>query len=182
MWDYAQPSAVGWLRDYTFLIYQTNGILTMGAIGGPAVLYLLYRTLWRNWRERGKPQRVFWPMLVGFSLVVGIAVHPGKDYFGVAHVTLQPLVVLGLSLLAGSLVSMPRVAAWAIVAGLAIDFSLGIFLQAQVQNLENGPDQTVFAGLVLRDGRATVGAPQKDLRIPGEGEQGSGVKPNSIPG
>jgi hypothetical protein len=69
--------------------------------------------------------------------------------------------LLGLSLLAGNLASMPRVAASVILLGCLIDFSLGVLLQTQLQSLENGRDQTVFAGLAMRNGRPTLGTPQE---------------------
>ena len=70
---YAQPSAAGRLRDYMFLIYQTNAIFGMGLLGGPAVLFLLYRSFWRKRVGHRQPQRFFWLMLVPFCLVLGIA-------------------------------------------------------------------------------------------------------------
>ena len=39
-------------------------------------------------------------MLIGFSLLIGLAVVGERDYFGVAHLTLVPLELLGLTLLA----------------------------------------------------------------------------------
>jgi len=95
---FRQPNAFGEFRDYFFLIYQTNAIFGMGAIGGPVVFYLLYRAFRKN-RHRGRrdrPQRLFWLAFVTFCLVVGVAEHGERDAFGVAHVTLQPLMVLGL--------------------------------------------------------------------------------------
>lgn len=158
---YPQPNAAGRLRDYMFLIYQTNAIFGMGLIGGPAVLFLLYRSFRRRAGEHRRPQRFFWLMLVPFCLVLGIAAHPIAEVFGIAHVTLQPLIVLGLSLLAGNLASMPRMAASVILLGCLIDFSLGVLLQTQLQSLENGRNQTVFAGLAMRNGRPTLGTPQE---------------------
>lgn len=158
---FAQHNAAGQLRDYVFLIYQTNVILAMGAMGGPVALYWLYRIFWRDRRAPGARRRRFWLTLVPCSVVLGIAVQPWNDLFGVAHVTLQPLVVLGLSLLAGSFASLPRLARRAILAGCVVDFALGVFLSAKVQNLENGPDQTIFAGVTVEKGHLIVGAPQE---------------------
>jgi hypothetical protein len=158
---YAQPSAAGRLRDYMFLIYQTNAIFGMGLIGGPAVLFLLCRSFRRKRVGHRQPQRFFWLMLVPFCLVLGIAAHPIAEDFGIAHVTLQPLIVLGLSLLAGNLASIPRVVASIVLLGCLIDFSLGGLLQTQVQSLENGRNETVFAGLAVQNGRPALGTPQE---------------------
>ena len=40
-----QPSAIGFLRDRFFILYQLNLVFTMGLIGGPLVLWLLSRVL-----------------------------------------------------------------------------------------------------------------------------------------
>lgn len=40
-----QPSSIGFLRDRAFVLYQLNLIFNMGLVGGPLVLWLLYRAL-----------------------------------------------------------------------------------------------------------------------------------------
>jgi 4-amino-4-deoxy-L-arabinose transferase-like glycosyltransferase len=135
-----QPTRAGWLRDSAFLVYQTNVIFAMGAIGGLVVLYLLYLA----WRRRRSEEQSFWLILVPFCLVLSVAVHGERETFGVAHVTLQPMVALGLTLLAAGLASLGRVAGVLLLAGCILDFSLGVFLQARVENAENTADQIVF--------------------------------------
>jgi hypothetical protein len=159
----AETSIPGWLREYFFLIYQPNAVFAMGMAGGPLVLYLLYRVLWRE-RHTGRrqPQR-FWLILIPCGLLLGTAAHPGAEVFGVAHVTLLTLLVLGLSLLAGSLPFLSRAARGAIVIGCVLDFSLGVFLQARMQHLENGPERTVFARFALMPGHAAIEAPHPRL-------------------
>jgi hypothetical protein len=149
-----QPSALGYFRDYFFLIYQTNAIFGIGLLAGPLALYLLYR----NWRGK-RTRRGFWLALTAFCLVVGVAVHGERETFGVAHVTLQPLLLLGLCLVAGSFATMPRALAWIVVVGCALDFALGVAPQVLVENMENTPGQTVFAGLALANGRPVIGQP-----------------------
>jgi len=51
--------------------------------------------------------------------------------------------VLGLTLLAAA-IPWSRAAAIILLAGCAVDFSLGIFLQARIESLENTPRRTVF--------------------------------------
>jgi hypothetical protein len=67
-----------------------------------------------------------------------------RDPFGSAHLTLIPLEILGLSLIAAAF-PWRRVVAIALVAGCIVDFALGVFVQARVEALENTPRQTVFA-------------------------------------
>jgi 4-amino-4-deoxy-L-arabinose transferase-like glycosyltransferase len=136
-----QPSRMGWLRDGAFLIYQTNVIFAMGAIGGAVVLYLLYLA----YRRRRSGEGSFWLMLAPFCLVLSVAVHGERETFGVAHVTLQPLVVLGVTLLAAGFASLRRAAAVLLIAGGILDFGLGVFLQARVENAENTAEGIVFA-------------------------------------
>ena len=136
-----QSSRVGWLRDGAFLIYQTNMIFAMGAIGGIVVLYLLYLAC----RRRRSLEGSFWLMLVPFCLILSVAVHGERETFGVAHVTLQPLVALGLGLLAAGFASLRRAAAVLLIAGCIIDFGLGVFLEARVENAENTAEGIIFA-------------------------------------
>jgi hypothetical protein len=123
-----------------------NLVFAMGLVGGPLVVWLMYRA----WRRPGRhgPERRFWLALVPFCVVLGVATVGERDTFGLAHATLLSLEVLGLSLLASAF-PFRRAAAVALVAGCAIDFSLGVFLQARIENLENTPGQRIFAEMTL---------------------------------
>jgi hypothetical protein len=155
-----QPTAAGWVRDYFFLIYQTNLIFAMGAAGGFTVLYLLCWAWWRGDHGRIASERKFWSMLVPFCLVLGVVVIGERDPLGQAHVTLQPLILLGVTLLAGYFASLPRGVSCLVIAGCALDFGLGIFLQARMESAENTLTDTVFAGFEVVKGKATLGLPQ----------------------
>jgi hypothetical protein len=105
-------------------------------------------------------------MLIAFSLLVGLAVVGERDYFGVAHLTLLPLELLGLTLLSAHFFSS-RLIALLIVAGCAIDFSAGIFFHARVQHLDNTAEHTYFTGLSYGNGRFVIGGAGPDsLNIP----------------
>ena len=154
-----QPNPAGVLRDNAFGFFQVNLIFSMGLVGGPFVVWLLWgfvrrRPAAREWR--------FWRVLIPCSVIVGIAVVGERDHFGSAHLTLIPLEVLGLSLIAAAF-PWRRVAAIAILAGCLVDFSLGVFLQARVEALENTPQRTVFtAGLNLAYASFQPGSPTAD--------------------
>ena len=154
-----QPYAPAVVRDNVFLLYNTNLILSMGVIGGPLVVCFLIAAF-RSGKGIG-PERNFWLMLIGFSLVIGLAVVGERDYFGSAHLTLLPLELLGLTFLATRFFSR-RWIAYLIVAGCAIDFSMGIFLHARVQHLDNTAEHTYFTGLSIGNGQFLVGAPGPD--------------------
>jgi hypothetical protein len=137
-WD--QPSRAGRLRDFAFLLYQSNLVLAFGIAGGPLLLYLLFRAF-----RKKTTDRAFWLMLIPFSIAVGVAVQPDRQEFGAAHVTLQPLVALGLAYLAIAAPHLRRIAATALILGCAVDFAFGVFLQARVENIENTAEQEAFA-------------------------------------
>ena len=61
-------------------------------------------------------------------------VYGGKDRFGVAHICLQGLVLLGLCLLAASWREIRSPIRWLILPGLAVDFCFGIFLQFTLES------------------------------------------------
>jgi hypothetical protein len=153
MEPFRQGSASGFLRDYTFLMYQTNLIVAMGSVGGVLVITIAGRSLRRS--GAGLETR-FWRGFVPFVVVVAVATHGSRDEFGVAHVVLQPMVLLGVTLLAAAWPTLSRAARTAALMGSMLDLGLGIALHHHVESLENTPERTVFnadASLVT-DGRA----------------------------
>ncbi|MCJ7545009.1 MAG: glycosyltransferase family 39 protein [Phycisphaerae bacterium] len=128
-----QSGAAGYWRDYSFMIYQTNAILAMGCVGGILVLALLAARLARKGIDR--ELRWFWLTFVAGGFLVGIAVVGEKDYYGLAHLCLQPMIFIGVTFLALNLPSL-RLAVlglWAV--GTAFDFAVGILLHLSVENL-----------------------------------------------
>jgi 4-amino-4-deoxy-L-arabinose transferase-like glycosyltransferase len=147
-----QPSFAGFLRDNIFIVYQTNLIFGMGVLGGPLVVWLLIGVVRGKDAER---ERGFWLMLIPCAVVLGIAVVGERDSSGVAHLTLLPLELLGLTWLAVNF-QWRRWAAWLILLGALVDFPLGVFFQARVENLENGAGRQVYAGLSVAKGGFTT--------------------------
>src|SRR5581483_3786726 len=131
--------------DDAFLVYQTNIVFAAGIIGGPLVLWQLFNCFKRKPR-RDTAHRVFWVAFISFCTVVGVLVVGERDDFGVAHLTLLALESLALMLLVDVL-SSRRILGGILLAGCLIDFSLGIFLNAHVQTLENVPGQLVYHGV-----------------------------------
>jgi hypothetical protein len=154
-----QPYAPAMVRDNVFLLYQTNLILSMGLIGGPLVVWFAIASF-RSGKGLGG-ERNFWLMLIGFSLPIGLAVVGERDYFGVAHLTLVPLELLGITFLAARFYSR-RLVAYLMVAGCAIDFSLGVFFHAHVQHLDNTAEHTYFTGLSYGNGQFVIGGAGPD--------------------
>lgn len=128
--DYFQQESLwGFRRDYLFMIYQTNVIFAMGSVGGIVVLYLLWKLL-----RRPSPRRWFWIGFLVFCTLVGIAAHGPREYFGLANISQQPMILMGIALLAGSLPRLARQVRWLGVIGAAADFLLGIFLHFRLEN------------------------------------------------
>jgi hypothetical protein len=155
-----QPNPAGVLRDNAFGFFQVNLIFAMGLAGGPLVVWLLWGFVRR--RSAGLREWPFWRVLIPTCIVVGVAVVGERSPFGAAHLTLIPLEILGLSLVAAAF-PWRRAAAIAVVAGCLVDFSLGVFLQARVEALENTPGRTVFsASLNPQYGGFQMGSPTRD--------------------
>ena len=129
---WAQPNTLGYLRDNVFLTYQVSLVFTLGLVGGPIVWWLVFRAL-RRYRT---PERNFWLAMIPFVIAACFVLAGERDYFGQAHIILISMMAIGLTLLAANFTKQ-RTISLAIVFGLAIDFSLGIFLQARVEHLEN---------------------------------------------
>jgi hypothetical protein len=155
-----QPNPVGRLRDNAFVFYQTNMIFGMGLVGGPAVLYLLWPRFHRRPREH-KDEWCFWLSLVLFCATVGIGVVGGRDELGVAHATLLSLEILGLTLLASAM-PQSRILTFAVIVGCLLDFSLGIFLHAHVQGMENDSGKIIFSEVEFADSTIGVAKPGPD--------------------
>ena len=160
---FGQGNVWGQIRDHTFVIYQVNLIFRMGALGGFAVLWLLAITLGKPFGRGG--ERAFWIGLIAWSVVVGIAVVGERDPLGVGHLTLMPVAALGISLVAARFGTSRRLAA-IVIAGCVIDFSVGVFLQARIEHLENTPERTVFGGLTFVNGQFQAGRQTRDSLFP----------------
>ena len=79
-------------------------------------------------------ERLFFAVSVPIAMVLGIAVHTARDEWGLAHICLQPLIVLGLGVVAARLSTGRRgqIVVWACFA--AVDLGLGIGLHFGIQS------------------------------------------------
>jgi Flp pilus assembly protein TadD len=127
-----QPNGWGFFRDYFFTIAQTNLVFGMGCLGGPVVLFLLWR-LTKNPTAIEAGGHRFWLGLVSLGAVFTVATHPDVDVFGVAHVCSQPLLLLGLTFLAASFGELPWGLRVMVVLGCVLDFIAGIFVHFSLQ-------------------------------------------------
>ncbi len=134
----AQASHLGFIRDYLFNIYQT----TVPGAFGLAGLVLLGGRL-RRGRKVAVPvnpdERRFWWLLTVIAFVLGIASISWADRWGVVHICLTPLVLIGLTWLAPC---VPGGSAWLRrlwYAALAVDALFGIAMHFCVQAITRVP-------------------------------------------
>src|SRR5690606_7418388 len=94
--------------------------------------------LWIGLRRRHGISSVstnaYWLIFALSVIVLGVGVHGGRETGGLAHICLQPLVLLGLALLASQWDLLGRAWQRAIIAGVTVDAVAGIILQFAVEN------------------------------------------------
>jgi hypothetical protein len=121
-----QGSELGRLRDGWFILYQLKLWWALGIAGGVVAVLA-----W--WRLR--PAGARFAMIAGVAVVIlGTVTHAQPDVLGLAHIALQPLVLLVLAWLAAQAPDFPRWLARLWAAGLAIDLACGIALHFGIQS------------------------------------------------
>ena len=126
----AQSSSWGYWRDWFFQLYQLNLFFVFGSVAWLALI----RELGRGWAAAAPRSRWFWAAFSGGVILLGVAVHGARDSWGLAHICLQAIVVLGLAYLATRWATLGRGWRIALVAGAALDLLLGEALQFAVQS------------------------------------------------
>jgi len=132
----ARSSLATWggLRETAFMAYQSNLVLALGSAGLLLLAAAAGRARRGNGGARDADDAPFWIGFVAAGLVVGLAAHGARDQLGLAHLVLQPIVLVALAWLAAGFPGWPR--AWRIVAlaGLVLDFALGVALHFWLQS------------------------------------------------
>ncbi len=132
-----QRSQLGRLRDFAFSTYQLNLPLAFG-FGGLFVLALAAGRKRsaepRSTQDNARADRRFLVPVLLTATVLGVAVHTQRDHYGLTHICLQPLVLLGLAGIAATLPSLRHrvLAVWAALA--VIDVGFGIVLHFGLQS------------------------------------------------
>src|SRR6266446_3758186 len=137
----------GTVRSAAFNLYQQNLPFALGVLGP---LLLAYE-LWRSRASCADLPRVpcgrgFWAWLVGGTIVAGTAAHGTAAPLGLAHVTLQPLVMIGVAFLAARFKEWSRPVRVLLAAGLVVDLVFGIALQTWFQSAPFGAAGVARAG------------------------------------
>jgi len=125
-----QQSSLGRVRDWFFQIYQINFFFAFGSLAWLAIAIRLIKQ-----RHCAPTTRAyFWMAFIIGNTLLGIAVHGSRDPWGLAHICLQPLVMLGLAFLASQWSLLPSYGRSILIAGGTLDFIAGIGLQFTVQS------------------------------------------------
>ncbi len=126
----AQSSSWGATRDWFFQCYQLNLPLAFGSIAWCVIA----RELWRTARAAHRATRTIWIASLTAIVLLSVAVQGERDEWGLTHICLQSLVLLGLAFLAARWSALGRGWRWALMVGGAVDFTFGIALQFAAQN------------------------------------------------
>lgn len=126
----AQSSPWGWWRDWFFQLYQVNFFFAFGSVAWIAIAALLVRTA----PAAGSRSRWSWSVFVTGTIGLGVIVHGARDTWGLTHICLQPLILLGLAFLAAHWETLGRGWRLALVTGAVVDFLLGIALHFGAQS------------------------------------------------
>jgi len=111
----------------------------MGSLNWIVIFILLFRYMKRgNDEEPGT--RGFWVVFVGGVFFLGIAVHGALTEWGLAHICLQPLVLLAVGFLATQFPGLRFPLKCMVLVGLLFDFLLGIALHVHLlhSNIQPG--------------------------------------------
>jgi len=147
-----RDNPLSFLRDYCFQLYQVNLPMMFGLAGAATLGWTLARRR-RAPAAPGAPPPAFWWWFAGCAVVLGTAASGGIDHWGVAHLCLQSLLLLGLAVLAARLDETPRWWRAVYAAGLAVDFALGVGLQFLLENRYYSPAETMRRiGQILPEG------------------------------
>ena len=126
----AQSSQLGAWRDWWFQLYQLNLLFAFGSVGWLVILILLSREL----RQTAAKRVAATTSAVIATILLGVAAHGSRDAWGLTHICLQPLVLLGIVYLGSRWKKLNRAWRTVVVAGATLDFSLGIALHFKLQS------------------------------------------------
>jgi len=126
---FQQASPWGRLRDNFFMMYQLNPILALGCVG----CVVAAREAWRASRPNPVGRR-FWAAIVLGVFLLSFTTYGDRDHYGLGHLWLHSLVLLGLAFLASRWERLEPGWRRLLVLGWAVDFALGIALQFAVED------------------------------------------------
>ena len=109
------------------MVTQTTLTAMVGSAGG-IVAAILIAQFFMATNSRLREQKIFWAIFLVVGFFLGIAANGEREAYGAAHVTLQTLGLMGVTLLAARVITLKSGLFWFLVLGIVVDYSLGIFL------------------------------------------------------
>jgi hypothetical protein len=154
-----QTSRLGWLRDFFFNFYQLSVTTALGMASLIAMGPLLLSV--KSSIRASLRRAAMWLLAIIAVTFIGTAVVTDRDDWGLAHICLQPLVILGLAWIAARLPASPLTirllwafgAIWDLTFGIALHFATQALKVAPLADLNpyarhfNGPDLQLY-GLI----------------------------------
>jgi hypothetical protein len=132
----AQPNPSAALRDWWFAPLQVNFPMAVGTVTQVVATGIAVWLLASSLAERESKNRVvLWAWLVVAGFLLGVAVHGARDTIGLAHICLQPLILIAAGASAAALPRIPRLIRVLALAGLAWDYLVGVMLQFWLEHL-----------------------------------------------
>ena len=127
---FRQQSPWGSLRDQAFLVYQLNPLFALGCVGSIATLRGAYQAA----RSADRRERAFWVAAVLGIVVLSFASYGDRDHYGIGHICLQSLVLLGVAFLASRWRNLGPAWRRLLWIGWGVDFLLGVVLQLAIED------------------------------------------------
>ena len=132
---FAQKNQLAFIRNAAFMAYQVNLLFMMGSINAFLIILVLIKYFGNIWRTQ-KEQFCLLAFSLTFCVVLGVAVIGVIDQYGLGHVCLQPLILLGIVFLSVNYIFFGKWVKILLYTGIFIDFVLGIFLHFYIQRLD----------------------------------------------
>lgn len=132
----AQPNPSAALRDWWFAPLQVNFPMAVGTVTQVVAAGIAVWLLALSWSSRKAARRgAFWVWLFAAGFLLGVAVHGARDMIGLAHICLQPLILIAVGVSAAALPYLPRLVRLLALAGLAWDYLVGAVLHFWLEHL-----------------------------------------------
>ncbi len=123
----AQASPLGRFRDWWFILYQLRLWWALGSVGGLVAVWLLRSS-------RPLPEWRFAWIAMSTAIGLNAVVHAQPDLLGLAHICLQPMVLLGLAWIAAGIDRVPRWLVRLYAGGWLLDLAMGIGVHFLLQS------------------------------------------------
>jgi hypothetical protein len=119
------------------------------AIAGSALATWVLARICSNWPRIAllTREQVFWRTFLVTVPLVGMAAQDRYSEFGLTQIWLQPIVLMGVTMLASVLPNLRRPVRYLVALGAGIDFLIGILLHFSLQHAITGLSQQASVNL-----------------------------------